>query len=181
MQYCRYNLQYGGLILSCHSHNLHGILKKDSTYSFERSSRKFTWNLSELITFYFTPKNIRKASVFWYLQSGIKANQFAWTHLNLKQNLEKITTIYPLNTSSISGKPSKRFSKLSKIEWKKTGAFLLLAEILCVGVTNNISSKVTSATKRYILKMFHLRHRLRIFYFVEKLWSVLKIFKFPYF
>ena len=123
MQYCRYNLQYGGLILSCHSHNLHGILKKDSTYSFERSSRKFTWNLSELITFYFTPKNIRKASVFWYLQSGIKANQFAWIHLNLKQNLETITTIYPLNTSSISGKPSKRFSKLSKIEWKKLVPF----------------------------------------------------------
>ena len=33
--------------------------------------------------------------------------------------------------------------------------------------------KVTSATKRY-LKMYHLRDRLRIFYFVEKLYSVLK-------
>ena len=41
--------------------------------------------------------------------------------------------------------------------------------------------KVTSATKQWLFKMSHLRHRLRIFYFAEKLCSVLKIFKFLYF
>ena len=45
----------------------------------------------------------------------------------------------------------------------------------------NADLKVTSATKRQLLKMCHLRHILRTFYFVEKLCSVLKIFKFLYF
>ena len=47
-------------------------------------------------------------------------------------------------------------------------------------VTNN-TLKVTSATKQQLLKTCHLSHRLRIFYFVEKLCFVLKIFKFLYF
>ena len=40
------------------------------------------------------------------------------------------------------------------------------------------SLRVTFATERKLLKIFHLRHSLGIFYFVEQLCFVLKIFKF---
>ena len=53
--------------------------------------------------------------------------------------------------------------------------------LLSLSNNKNCSLKVTSVTKQKLLKMYHLRHRLEFFYFVEKLFSVLKIFKFLYF
>ena len=52
---------------------------------------------------------------------------------------------------------------------------------LSLNNSKNYSLTVTSNTKQELLKMYHLRHRLRFFLFVEKLPSVAKIFKFLYF
>ena len=43
-----------------------------------------------------------------------------------------------------------------------------------------VKVKVTSVTKRELLKMCHLRQRLSVFYFAEKFCSVLNMFKFAF-